>query len=199
VKPYYDCDGITIYHGDCREVLPTLPKCDLLLTDPPYPNYMEAEYRYHTEILEPFRHMESEQAIFWTPSSSFPLDYCGMHVWDKATGSNTQFELIYQRVRGTGYKLHRYMTPHNTVRANICGDICNQHMSQKPLQLMRRLVGEYPDAKAILDPFMGSGTTLVAAKREGRKAVGIEIEERYCEAAVKRLQQGVFDFDEATK
>ena len=69
------------------------------------------------------------------------------------------------------------------------------HPTQKPLALMRWCLSFAPDAKTILDPFMGSGTTLVAAKREGRKAVGIELEERYCEAAVKRLQQGVFDFD----
>ena len=65
------------------------------------------------------------------------------------------------------------------------------HPTQKPLALMRWCLSFAPDAKTILDPFMGSGTTLVAAKREGRQATGIELEERYCEAAVKRLRQGV--------
>ena len=194
VSPFYDRDGITIYNADCRDVLPMLGKFDLLLTDPPYPNYMEQEYHYRPDIIEPFREWECEQAIFWTPSAPFPLDYCGLHVWDKATGTNTQFELIYQRNRGTGYKVHRYMTPHNRVRAQICGDVCNAHMSQKPLQLMQRLFAEYPDAKTVIDPFMGSGTTMLAAKMEGRSAVGIEINVEYCRIAVERLRQGVFDF-----
>jgi DNA modification methylase len=189
--PYYQDDAVTIYHGDCREILPALGRFDLLLTDPPYPNYMEAEYRYHAGILDPFADMECHQAIFWTPSARFPLDWCGMHAWDKATGSNTQFELIYQRGKGTGYKVHKYMTPHNRVRAQICGDVCNAHISQKPVQLMRRLIGEYPDAETILDPFAGSGTTGVAAKLEGRKATLIELEERYCEIGANWLSQGV--------
>jgi DNA modification methylase len=197
LTPYYDDgNGIVIYHGDCREILPELGKFDLLLTDPPYPNYMEQEYKYRTDILEQFRNWECEQAIFWTPSAPFPLDYCGLHAWDKATGTNTQFELIYQRVRGTGYKIHRYMTPHNRVRAQICGDRCNTHMSQKPLQLLRRLFEEYPHARTIIDPFAGSCTTAVAAKLEGRKATCIEINEKYCEIGANRLRQSVFEFSD---
>jgi len=65
------------------------------------------------------------------------------------------------------------------------------HPTQKPLSLMRWCLAFAPDAKTILDPFMGSGTTLLAAKLEGRSAVGIEINEAYCESAAKRLQQGL--------
>jgi DNA modification methylase len=171
-------------------VLPLLGEVDLVLTDPPYPTWKQDEYRYEDGLLEQFREMTCQQFIFWTPAVSFPLDWCGMHVWDKATGSNTQFELIYQRGRGTGYKIHRYISPHNSVRANWCGDVCLDHYSQKPFQLIRKLFGD-ADNGTVLDPFMGSGTTLRAAKDLGRRAIGIEIEERYCEIAANRLRQEV--------
>ena len=69
------------------------------------------------------------------------------------------------------------------------------HPTQKPVRLMRWCISLYPDAVSILDPFMGSGTTLRAAKDLGRKAIGIEIEERYCEIAANRLRQEVLQFD----
>jgi site-specific DNA-methyltransferase (adenine-specific) len=68
------------------------------------------------------------------------------------------------------------------------------HPTQKPLALMNWVLSLYPSCNTILDPFMGSGTTLVAAKNLDRKAIGIEIEEKYCEIAAKRLAQEVFDF-----
>jgi len=69
------------------------------------------------------------------------------------------------------------------------------HPTQKPVELMAWILRMIPDAPVVVDPFMGSGATLVAAKLEGRKAIGIEIEERYCEIAAKRLAQGVLSFD----
>jgi DNA modification methylase len=69
-----------------------------------------------------------------------------------------------------------------------------QHPTQKPLDLMRWCIGLEPNIQTILDPFMGSGTTLRAAKDLGRKAIGIELEERYCEIAAKRLAQEVLNF-----
>jgi DNA modification methylase len=68
------------------------------------------------------------------------------------------------------------------------------HVNQKPASLIEWCLSLVPDAQTILDPFMGSGTTLVAAKQLGRRAIGIEIEERYCEIAVQRLAQKVLDF-----
>jgi DNA modification methylase len=160
---------------------------DLVLTDPPYPTYKQDEYHYDERVLYILERFLCQQYIFWTPAAPFPLDWCGMHVWDKATGSHTQFELIYQRNIGTGYQVHRFITPHNRVRAQWCGDVCVDHLSQKPVQLIRVLIQENNRDGVVLDPFSGSGTTLIAARKSNRTAIGIEIEEKYCEIAAGRL------------
>jgi len=198
MTPYYEHAGITIYHGDCREILPTLPKVDLVLTDPPYPNTREAEYKYQADGLDFLAELDTHQFIFWTPSAAFPLNWDGKRIWDKAVGTCTQFEEIYERNRagGSGYKMHRFysMGCFSSVGAQMTGDTVTGHPSQKPLRLMKALILSSASPGIILDPFMGSGTTLVAAKDIGRAAIGIEIEERYCEIAAKRLGQEVFAF-----
>ena len=184
----YSAKGITLYHGRCEKILSSL--CfDAIITDPPYPGHFEVEYKYYDGILKPLKDIKCPQAIFWTPSARFPLDWQGLHAWDKATGSNTQFELIYFRGRRAGYRVHRFVSPHNTVRAKICGDICTPHPSQKPIQLMQKLIGEMSGARIVCDPFSGSGSTLVACKRMGRKAIGIEMNKHYCDLAIERLEQ----------
>jgi DNA modification methylase len=197
--PYYDHAGITIYHGDCREILPLLPKVDLVLTDPPYPSYYTQEYRYSSDLILALEFIQCRQFIFWTPSVAFPLPYSGKRIWDKAVGTCTQFEEIYERNSASGYKIHRAysMGCFSSVGAEMTGDIITGHPSQKPLRLIAALVNE-SDADLILDPFMGSGTTLVAAKQLGRRAIGIEIELKYCQIAVERLSQEMLPFAEPT-
>ena len=197
MKPYYSHAGITIYHGDCREILPQLGPFDLLLTDPPYPNCLELEYRYRPDGIEFLRDFPCRQFIFWTPSAPFPLDWTGKRMWDKAVGTATQFEEIYERNNASGYKIHRYysMACFSSVGAQMCNEIVTGHPSQKPLKLIKELLCLAPNAQNVLDPFCGSGTTLVAAKAAGLEATGIEREERYCEIAAQRLSQEVFSFE----
>jgi tRNA G10 N-methylase Trm11 len=200
-KPYYDKDGITIYCGDCREILPQLDvEVDLVLTDPPYPSYLQEEYKYSDGLLESVvGNLECRQFIFWTPSTPFPLSYSGKRIWDKAVGTNTQFEEIYERNYASGYKIHRYysMGCFSSVGAQMTKEIVTGHPSQKPLGLICTLIESTNNQDLldpyILDPFMGSGTTLVAAKKLNRQCIGIEISEKYCEIAVKRLAQEVMD------
>lgn len=188
MDPYYTSGKVTLYHGRHEEILPYL--CfDSIVTDPPYPGSHETKYNYYDGILKPLALLECPQAIFWTPSAAFPLDWQGLHAWDKATGSNTQFELIYFRGIRSGYKVHRFMSPHNAVRAKISGDAWTTHPSQKPVQLMRRLIGEMKHSKVICDPFAGSGSTLVACKMADRGAIGIEMNKQYCEVIIERLEQ----------
>ena len=211
MKPYYDHAGITLYHGDCREILPGLGRFDLLLTDPPYgidysaqnQNLPNATIRDNiagddSVELASFAVASVEQAsnavIFG--ANCFPqlLPHRGRWLcWDKRICENADkmlgspFELAWEN-RHSGFD--------SMVRV-LHGGVVNadggkrQHPTQKPVALFRRIVQRYKNAQTILDPFAGSGTTLVAAKLEGRKAVGIEINERYCEIAAKRLAQGV--------
>jgi DNA modification methylase len=178
-----------IYCADCLAVLPHLTGVDAVVTDPPYPNWMESEYRYHDKILEPLRHLTIPQLIFWTPSAAFPLDWSGMKVWEKCVGTHTQFELIYERQSASGYTLHRWMSPHNRVRAQIGGDDDTIHPNQKPVKLLIELLEGLAQCETILDPFMGSGTTGVACIRTGRRFIGIELEPKYCAIAVERMER----------
>ena len=209
VKPYYSEDGITIYHGDCREIMPGLT-ADVLVTDPPY------GLSHESGRDGPFQHSQTAgdhsvevrdsilslwvsrpAIVFGTWKVPPPAQAKTALVWDKGPASGMgdlslpwklSWELIY--VCGGGFTGHRdegVLRGHTVVTWASLGRC---HPNEKPSSLLVALIAKCPPG-TILDPFMGSGTTLVAAKNLGRRAIGIEIEERYCEIAVKRLAQGV--------
>lgn len=211
MKPYYEEKGITIYHGDCREILPTLEPVDLVLTDPPYGTgwitgggRKAGQFKgrsthekwdvWSTEWLNVVR--TSYYAIFCPDVAIHSLAQClpkyRLRYYIKtnprpsmAGHDSPSVEPIFvaPRVR-FGSKAH--FTAYN-------GDAV--HPCQKPIDLIRWLAGGMAKTgESILDPFMGSGTTLRAAKDLGLRAIGIEIEEKYCEIAAERLRQEVFDF-----
>ena len=204
-KPYYDKDGITIYNADCRQVLPFLGKFDLLSTDPPYGMKRDGKpkstskhgghkgYEFKGWDAEPpkryvFEMMfeASQDQIIWGVNffPQFVKPSMGWLLWDKGQRiDQSDGELAFTSRQGA----FRVFTL-NRVAIARDGAV---HPTQKPLALMQWCLGFFPEAETVLDPFMGSGTTLVAAKLEGRKAVGIEINEAYCESAAKRLEQGV--------
>jgi DNA modification methylase len=204
--PYYDAGGITIYNMDCRKVLPWLERFDLLLTDPPYGigadkmtlgNGKRKIYRGNEEWdSKPPARWQIEQmvemanhAILWGGNYfALPETRCVL-VWDKGTGDNdfADCELAWTN-------LDKVVKKHfqSWVGANAKDkDGARVHPTQKPLALMRWCLSLVPEAQTVLDPYMGSGTTLLACKLEGRKAVLIEAVEAYCESAAKRLSQGV--------
>lgn len=205
MKPYYTEGGIAIYHGDCREVLPSLPPADLLLTDPPYgiaalwkggsghgwerASALGAE-RNEWDGLPPSDETlqlclsKADYAIIWGGNYfTLPPSRCWL-VWNKPERGFTlaEAELAWTNIDAV-------------VRVWDCrrSDPDRQHPTQKPLSLMKWCIQKASTAQTVLDPFMGSGTTLVAAKQLNRRAIGIEIEERYCELAAKRLAQGVLE------
>lgn len=194
-KPFYDDGQIKIYNGNFESVLPQLTeKIDCIITDPPYPDYYVDEYKYYEGILNFLADYDCRQMIFWSVRAEFPLDYTAIHIWDKyPAGENSGvqgYERIFERNGNENYKLFRAFVISNKLRAMRSADIFTGHRSQKPIFLMKKLVKYATDEnKLILDPFMGTGSTLAAAKKLGRRAIGIEINEKWCEVAAKRLEQ----------
>jgi site-specific DNA-methyltransferase (adenine-specific) len=219
VTPYYEHGGIVIYHEDCRNVLPL--RCDVLVFDPPYGiNWRRGvnaarNSKAHTGIVNDgdtsardwvLETMPDVPAIvfgsFYAPQ---PANMKQVLVWHKpsdagvvgsVTGYRRDAEPIYLvgpwpvvTVRWSG--VLRSASDSISAIASATG-----HPHTKPEDLMRQLIGACPDG-VVLDPFMGSGSTLVAAKLHGRKAIGIDIDERYCEIAAMRLQQDVLPLDVA--
>jgi site-specific DNA-methyltransferase (adenine-specific) len=218
VKAYYESDGITIYHGDCREILPALEPIDLVVTDPPYGAAIDANYhrfsggvaRQHKysavagdkERFDPAPWIQYPYVILWGAncySDRLPMGI--WLVWDKRFANGSSFladaEVAWMKggdggkAGGSGVYIYS-----QTWMGFVRNEPRHGHPTQKPVALMRWCISKSKAAGAILDPFMGSGTTLRAAKDLGRRAIGIEIEEKYCEIAAKRLSQNVFDFSE---
>jgi DNA modification methylase len=194
VKPYYSDDAVTLYHGDCREMLPL--STDVLITDPPYPGYDKGwEVPDVAAVLSLIE--AKTKVVCWPPLVPSPLagEPTAEHVWHKTNGRSS---FHYERVLVTGEgqrKCRVYPIPAILPNYVQYAHECVDHPTQKPLRLMLKLVAEYPGA--VLDPFAGSGTTLVAAKLLGRYAIGVEQNEAYCEIIAKRLAQDVFDFGAA--
>ncbi len=212
MTPYYSEDGITIYHGDCREILPTLGPCDLVLTDPPYgigrdgqrpstgpqgggrKGYESFGWDNERPNAETFSAVLASalEHIIWGGNYFADLLPPSQRwlVWDKGQRINqSDGELAWTSMDGA----LRIFTL-NRVALQLDGAV---HPAQKPLALMRWCLSFAPNANTVCDPFMGSATTLRAAKDRGLEAVGIEIEERYCEIAAKRLAQKVLPLEAA--
>ena len=183
-----------IYQGDCLEVMKDIDKdkIDLIITDPPYPDYYTKEYQYDEKPIKYLDKFKCRQLIFWTAKKEFILDYTAIHIWDKKVGAGSWYERIFERNGGIEYKVYRYYLINSTVAANYGRDVFWGHPSQKSIQLMEKLVSDYSkEEDLILDPFCGSGSTLLACKRLKRNFIGIEIEPKYVAIANQRLRQGI--------
>jgi len=247
MKPYYEDDLVTLYHGDCLEVMASLVSVDHVITDPPYSEhvhgsarrrkitYRDRGARYGADTRRKvdlgFRHLtpglraacasefarlasrwvlafsDTESSHLWREDlEEAGLDYVRTGAWIKV-GSTPQFsgdrpaagfEAITichpkGRKHWNGGGKHAVWSVPIVLDRGGKGE--RLHTTQKPMQLMSALVDLFTDpAETVLDPFSGSGTTLVAAKSLGRKAIGVELEERYAEIAARRLAQGVLDF-----
>ncbi len=222
IQPYYQDEWVTIYNADCRDVLPTLDKVDLVLTDPPYgiqggtggtsrqrgrgmykgaftseddtPEFIE-------RVVVPVIRMciEISTAVIATPGcknfSMYPQpDSFGTIFQPQSAGAqrwgwtDSQPIFYYGKSPLQGKRLEPCSW---TVTEQVRGI---DHPCPKPISFWRKLLQKGMAGNGtVLDPFMGSGTTLRAAKDLNRKAIGIEIEERYCEIAAKRMSQLVME------
>lgn len=208
--PYFDEGGVTIYHGDAADILPTLERVALVATDPPYGVDLKYEGEYDDDRTVWLRWFEETwpvvvnagDRVFVTPGIRNLWVYPPAQwvlCWVKSnsmrrndTGGFNQWEpiLLYGKRRIWQDTFTKSYTRRNDTGGHPC---------PKPLELFRWLVNIGCDeGDTVLDPFMGSGTTLRAAKDCGRRAIGIEVEEQFCEAAAKRLAQEAFTFDEPT-
>jgi DNA modification methylase len=206
VKPYYSDDAVTIYHADCRELLPEL-SADLVLTDPPYGKkpiktqtgsgfsanrFSNADVNWDVPpasgTIKAIQGV-APQWIIWGGNyfaTALPNTNCVL-VWDKMNGENPYADI---ELAWTNFTITSRIFRLQWIGASVPDKM--EHPTQKSVALMRWCIGLAPnEPQIILDPFMGSGTTLRAAKDLNRKAIGIEIEERYCEIAAKRMAQTV--------
>jgi len=213
VKPYYEQDGVTIYHGDCREVLPSVSLPDAaIIADPPYgisypgkgvdgnaPGNDHGPITGDGVAFDPGHMLALDlPTILWGGiyfADALPRTG-GWLVWDKLrpeSAWHAQAEIAWTNCVNT-CRVFRYLW-HGMIRQGERNT--SHHPTQKPLELMAWCI-RFVEASLIVDPYIGAGATLVAAKNTGRRAIGIEIEERYCEIAAKRLSQTVMSFENET-
>ena len=194
-KPYYQDSAVTLYHGDCREIVPLLGRFDLLLTDPPYGlamsggtwgKKMDATYQAWDEKVKDISPLltKAMNQIIWGGNYFTLPPSRGWLIWKKPYfPTMADAELAW-----TSYDMNTRVF--ESTRTN--GE-SKEHPTQKPVELMAWCLGYAPGAQTVLDPFAGSGTTGRACKDLGRKCVMIEREEKYCEIAARRLGQEVLN------
>jgi site-specific DNA-methyltransferase (adenine-specific) len=209
MTPYYEDDLVTLYHGDCREVTPW-QAAGVMVTDPPYGIgwrkgtnraagsfahggiQNDADVSVRDGVLRAWG-QQRPAIVFGSFRAPFPDDVRQVLVWRKpidagvvgsTTGYRTDTELIFL----LGAHAQRSACRSSVIETG--GGVAayrNEHPHSKPTGLLERLI-EWTSG-TVADPFAGSGSTLVAAKQLGRRAIGVELEERYCEIAARRLAQ----------
>ena len=217
--PYYQEGGITIYNADCRDILPLIPdkSVDLVLTDPPYGmNRVQNDGKDYLEMVGPVlrevwgKMSEGASAFIFTSTGEVVevANALGKRLkrmfWMYKPADCTfplagwllTSEAILWFVKGERAILEeRRPFRHDCyIHTRVGLEGVEGHPTVKPLWVIKDLASRCPSAGTILDPFLGSGTTAVAAKQLGRKCIGIEISEKYCEIAVNRLRQYELNF-----
>lgn len=195
LRPYYQAEGITIYHGDCRVIAPQLGSFDLLLTDPPYgigiaanpvrQKHAKSDWDSATPDawVLPMLISKARASIIWGGNYfGLPAHQCFL-AWDKMQPEDFSLAMLEQA--WTNLK-----GPAKMLRKSVLS-YAKEHPTQKPDELMQWCIMKAGEVQTILDPFGGSGATARAARNLGKQCVLIEREERFCEIAVKSFAQGL--------
>ena len=231
MTPYYSDALATIYHGDCVEVLRSMPhsSVDLVLTDAPYGiSYMSNARARHdvlrvpvegdhsldalTDVVPQLHRVLAQDRHFYVfasprmlPGAQEAVSTLGSGLkqvlaWDKGDGGTIgdlksgfaeAWEAILYGMKGRRQLFGK--RPRTVIRSDWNSTRDPVHPTVKPVDLLMLLIGwSSMEGEVVLDPFMGSGPTLAAATNLGRRSIGVEIEERYCEIAAERLSQCVF-------
>ena len=216
MTPYYDDGDTVIYHGDCRDIIPELT-FHCVVTDPPYgigwqrsansarssPAHAGILNDHDTSARDEMHNLaghDTPAVMFGSFYAPPPANVKQILVWQKpndagVVGSTTGYRRDAEPVYLCGQRTPRSVAWSSVIKscqlsiAHVASQAGHPHA--KPQDVLRDLIELEPGV--VLDPFMGSGSTLRAAKDLGRKAIGIEMEEKYCEIAVDRLAQGVLD------
>ena len=220
LKPYYDQNGISIHHGDCLEVLPSFQNesIDFVLTDPPYlvgykgrwdspqkqiigdedPTWLRPAFAQIWRVMKPdtccvsfygWPHVDTFLGI-WKELGFRPVSHLAFvkRQWGFGRFTRGTHETAFLLAKGRPAKP---VTAISDV-FDWQRDEITFHPNQKPVAALSSILHSFcPDNGVVLDPFMGSGSTLRAAKDLALTAVGIEIEERYCKKAVARMAQNI--------
>lgn len=214
MKPYYQDDAVTLYHGDCREITEWL-NADVLVTDPPYgiawpAGRLDSDRKARESAVQSIVGDEDTTARdtvleMWGARPSVVFG-----TWRKPLRQRPNHRLIWHKAgRHPGVSPHPFFPNDEEIWLSGSGWVGSPtptvlttseqrsmepsrvgHPTPKPIGLMEQLIGKTPPG-LIADPFAGSGSTLLAARNLGRQAIGVELEERYCEVIAKRLAQGV--------
>jgi len=246
-EPYYADEWVTIYHGDCFDLLPELSGVGAVVTDPPYSS--GGAFRGDRAERTSVKYVNSDTAAYRPEFAGDNRDQRSFLAWctlwlNAARKASTpgapllsfidwrQLPILTDAVQAGGWVWRNLATWHKPgIRMQrgrfsssaeyviyatngpavdgvaspqnvfacppIPGDD-KEHIAEKPASVLRWMLGVVPAGALVLDPFMGSGATLRAAKDCGLKAIGIEVDERYCEVAARRMGQGVLDFGAAS-
>ena len=209
MTPYYQDKWVTIYHGDCREILPQLDKVDLVLTDPPYGVNWHRNNMAYFEVSpiegdtdcslrdKVLGSLDCPMLVFGSWKVTKPQGTRQVLIWDTkgALGMGAldlPWKPCHQEIYviGRGFMGHRSNDVLSFPPVRV---IERKHPHEKPNALILHLLTKCPEG-IVLDPFLGSGTTCFCAKKLNRYSIGIEIEEKYCEIAARRCSQEVMDF-----
>jgi DNA modification methylase len=212
MKPYYQNELVTLYHGDCLEISEWLT-ADILITDPPYGMNRSFIGSGHYDLVRVANDQDTsvrDAALkLWGIEKGFivfghwkvekPKNIKHCVVWDKnkmpmgdsTSAFATSHEEVYVGGSTSGWLNKRQQS---VIRAKVqVGAERPNHPTPKPTGLMENLISK-TNLGVVADPFAGSGATLIAARNLGRKVIGVELEEKYCELIANRLSQEAFDF-----